>query len=427
VTVPAVPNPPPGSSPTRVDPGVPSHLRDAAPVAQVPAVVATRKPGPIGTPAEPSSETIAGSVTPGMRIAAAWAWRFLVVVAALWVVLYAVGYLRELTIPIAIALLLSALLNPVRRFLVAKGWRPGLAATTVFLVGLLAVVGVIYLVVRQLISGAQDLADQVTAGFDAIRTWLVTGPLQLSQADLDSAFDSVKQAAVENRDTLTSGAVSTATTAGHVVTGMVLVLFILFFFLRDGHRIWTWIVGLAPRKARTRIDGAAQRAWTTLAGYVRATVLVAFVDAVGIGIGLLIVGVPLAVPLTALVFLASFIPIVGALLSGIVAVLVALVTVGLVKAIIILAVVIAVQQLEGHVLQPILLGRAVHLHPLAVALAIAGGVLTAGIVGALLAVPLMACLNAAVKHLAGKDTPATGKDKVEHELEQEEQEAPSGS
>nr|WP_240189255.1 AI-2E family transporter [Nakamurella flavida] len=355
-----------------------------------------------------------------MRIAAAWSWRFLVVVAALAVVLYAVAFLSEITIPIAIALLLSALLNPVRRFLITQGWRPGLAATTVFVVGLLLVACVIFLVVRQLISGARDLADQVTAGIDQVRNWLVTGPLKLSEDQLTGAFDSIKQAAKDNQDTLTSGAVSTATTAGHVVTGLVLVLFVLFFFLRDGHRIWTWLVGLAPRKARTRIDGAAQKAWTTLAGYVRATVFVAFVDAVGIGIGLLVVGVPLAVPLTALVFLASFIPIVGALVSGVVAVLVALVTVGLVKAIIILAVVIAVQQLESHVLQPVLLGRAVHLHPLAVALAIAGGVLTAGIVGALLAVPLMACLNAAVKHLAGKDSPTAGKDRVEEHLESRE-------
>ncbi|GAA2018012.1 AI-2E family transporter [Nakamurella flavida] len=369
---------------------------------------------------EPSSDTITGSVTPGMRIAAAWSWRFLVVVAALAVVLYAVAFLSEITIPIAIALLLSALLNPVRRFLITQGWRPGLAATTVFVVGLLLVACVIFLVVRQLISGARDLADQVTAGIDQVRNWLVTGPLKLSEDQLTGAFDSIKQAAKDNQDTLTSGAVSTATTAGHVVTGLVLVLFVLFFFLRDGHRIWTWLVGLAPRKARTRIDGAAQKAWTTLAGYVRATVFVAFVDAVGIGIGLLVVGVPLAVPLTALVFLASFIPIVGALVSGVVAVLVALVTVGLVKAIIILAVVIAVQQLESHVLQPVLLGRAVHLHPLAVALAIAGGVLTAGIVGALLAVPLMACLNAAVKHLAGKDSPTAGKDRVEEHLESRE-------
>ena len=151
-----------------------------------------------------------------------------------------------------------------------------------------------------------------------------------------------------------------------------------------------------------------------------ATVLVAFVDAIGIGLGLVILGVPLALPLTAFVFLASFIPIIGALVSGVVAVLVALVTVGLVKALIVLAVVIAVQQLESHVLQPVLMGRAVHVHPLAVALSIAAGVIIAGISGALLAVPIAACANAVVKSLAGKvGPPAANKDKVEQALDRD--------
>jgi len=183
----------------------------------------------------------------------------------------------------------------------------------------------------------------------------------------------------------------------------VLVLFFLLFSLRDGAKIWTWVVGLAPRAARSRIRGAGDRAWSTLSGYVRATVLVAFVDSIGIGLGLFILQVPLALPLTAFVFLSSFIPIIGALLSGTVAVLVALVTGGFVKALIVLGVVIAVQQLESHVLQPVLMGRAVHLHPLAVALSIATGVIVAGIAGALLAVPIAACLNVTVKYLSGKD------------------------
>ena len=225
---------------------------------------------------------------------------------------------------------------------------------------------------------------------------------------------------MDNREAVTSSAVTTAASVGRVVTGLVLVMFILFFFLRDGRKIWTWIVGLAPRRARVKVHDAADRAWWTLAGYVRATVLVAFVDAIGIGLGLVILGVPLALPLTAFVFLASFIPIIGALVSGIVAVLVALVTVGLVKAIIVLAVVIAVQQLEAHVLQPVLMGRAVHVHPLAVALSIAAGVIIAGISGALLAVPIAACANAVVKSLAGKDgAAAENQDKVEQALEQQ--------
>ncbi len=358
------------------------------------------------------------SVTPGMRIAGAWSWRFLAVVGTLAVVYYALSYLSEITVPLTIAVLLSALLTPAKRFLVDHGWKPGLASTVVFVTGVLVVAGIISLVVEQFIAGSGDLADRVTSGLDTAQSWLVTGPLHLSQTQLDSAVNSIKEAVVNNRDSLTSSALTTAGSVGRALTGLVLVLFILFFFLRDGHRIWTWVVGLAPRRARTKIDGAANRAWWTLGGYVRATVLVAFVDAIGIGLGLIILGVPLAFPLTAFVFLASFIPIVGALLSGVVAVLVALVTVGLVKAIIVLVVVIAVQQLEAHVLQPVLMGRAVNVHPLAVALSIATGVIVGGITGALLAVPFAACANAAVKYLAGKEvSPDETKDNVERDLE----------
>lgn len=360
-------------------------------------------------PAPPTdSRDFATSVTPGMRIAAAWSWRFLVVVGAAAAVLYGIAAVSEISIPIAIAVLLSSLLNPLRRWLVTKGWKPGLASTTVFLGGLLLVIALIFVVVRQFVSGAPDLAAKAGGGIDKVRDWLVNGPLKLSQDQIDSGIESIKQSVVDNKDALTSGALNTATSVGHVVTGLVLVLFTLFFFLRDGAKIWRWLLQLAPRRARARIDGAANQAWSTLGGYVRATVLVAFVDAIGIGAGMVILGVPLAIPLTALVFLASFIPIIGALLSGIVAILVALVTVGVVKALILLVVVIAVQQLEGHVLQPVLLGRAVSLHPLAVALSIAGGVVLAGIVGGLLAVPLAATLNAAVKYLAGSAGPADG-------------------
>jgi predicted PurR-regulated permease PerM len=351
-------------------------------------------------------------VTSGMRIAAAWSWRFLVVVAALAILYYGLGYVSEITVPVTIALLLCALLNPVKRFLVDHGWRPGLAATVVFVGGLLIVAGIITLVVEQFVAGSADLAARVGTGLDTVQTWLVTGPFKVSQDQIDSVVTSIKQAVLDNREAVTSGAVTTATSAGRVLTGLVLVMFILFFFLRDGKKIWDWIVGLAPRRARSQIDGAANRAWWTLGGYVRATVLVAFVDAIGIGLGLVILGVPLAFPLIAFVFLASFIPIIGALLSGVVAVLVALVTVGLVKAIIILIVVIAVQQLEAHVLQPVL----------AVALTITAGVIIAGITGALLAVPLAACANAAVKFLVGKENnPADSKDTVELALDNDTQ------
>lgn len=356
----------------------------------------------------PHSTASAGSrhddtVTTGMRIAATWSWRFLVIVAAVAVIFYGLGYLSEIAIPVTVALLLCALLNPAKRFLVAHGWKPGIASTGVFVGGVLVVAGVVTLVIEQFVAGAPDLAGRVTAGLDTVQNWPVSGPLKISQDQINSATTSIKETVVANQETVTSGALSTATSVGRVVAGLVLVMFILFFFLRDGKKIWDWLVGLAPRRARPRIHGAGDRAWSTLGGYVKATVLVAFVDAIGIGLGLVILGVPLALPLTAFVFLSAFIPIIGAFLSGVVAVLVALVALGWVKALIVLIIVIAVQQLEAHVLQPILMGRAVHVHPLAVALSIAAGVIIAGIAGALLAVPIAACLNAAVRYLTGRD------------------------
>jgi predicted PurR-regulated permease PerM len=202
---------------------------------------------------------------------------------------------------------------------------------------------------------------------------------------------------------LTSGAVGAATTAGHVLTGLLLALFATFFFLKDGPRIWSWVVRLFPADARNRADGAGRRAWLTLISYVRATLAVAFVDAVGIGLGAAILGVPLALPLAVIVFLGSFVPIIGATLSGLVAVLVALVAKGPLTALILLGVVLLVQQLEGHVLQPLLLGRAIKVHPLAVVFGIATGVLLAGIVGALIAVPIVAVINTVASYLSRED------------------------
>jgi predicted PurR-regulated permease PerM len=228
----------------------------------------------------------------------------------------------------------------------------------------------------------------------------VEGPLGLSQKQIDSYIDSATKALSDNRSTITSGALSTASTVGHVLAGFFIVLFVTFFFLRDGAQLWAFLTRFVPRSARLPVWRAGNEAWETLNSYVKATVFVAFVDALGIGVGAAILGVPLALPLGALVFLSSFIPVVGATLSGIVAVLVALVADGPVTALIMLAIVIGVQQLEGHVLQPFVMGRAVALHPLAVILVLTAGIVIAGIVGGLIAVPILAVLNTAVRSLA---------------------------
>jgi predicted PurR-regulated permease PerM len=276
-----------------------------------------------------------------------------------------------------------------------------LAAGLVLITGLVVVFGGLTLIVQTFISQLDNLSSQVGDGIDEVQSWLARGPLHLSQTQLSDGLQRLQDSVTKNQSALTSGALNTATTLGEVVAGFFLVLFTLFFYLRDGGQIWSFLCRLLPRPARIATARAGHYSWHTLVSYVRATVLVALVDAVGIGIGLAFLRIPLALPLAALVFLGAFIPVVGATVTGVVAVLVALVTQGPVSALIILSVVIAVQQVEGHVLQPLIMGRAVALHPLAVILAIATGVLVAGIVGGLVAVPLLAVLNTAIRYLVG--------------------------
>ncbi|WP_137814070.1 AI-2E family transporter [Gandjariella thermophila] len=334
-----------------------------------------------------------------IRVAAALSWRFLVVVGALYVIGIVVGRLAAVVIPVAIALLMSALLAPAVRHLVA--WRvPRALATVVVLVGGLAVVGgVLTFVVTEFVNGLPALQAQVGRSLDTISQWLQKGPLHVSPQQVHEYLNRIVATIKENQASITTGALSTAATVGEALTSMLLALFTLIFFLYDGDGIWRFVLRGLPANVRGRMDVAGRRGFASLVNYVRATAVVAVVDAVGIGIGLWGVGVPLAVPLSALVFLGAFVPIVGSVVAGTVAVLVALVANGLIPALIVLGVVIAVMQLEGHVMQPLLMGRAVKLHPLAVVLAIAAGTVVGGIAGALLAVPLLAVVNSGIRSL----------------------------
>jgi putative heme transporter len=304
----------------------------------------------------------------------------------------------------AIALLLSALLAPAVGWLLRRRVPRSLATAVVLVTGLAAVIGTLTLVVNEFIEGVPELSANATEGIGQIQDWLRDG-LGVSDGQLNGYIEQGQRWIDENTQALTSGAISTAATIFEVLTGALLVLFALFFFLRDGNTIWRFLVRLFPVAARPRVDDAGKASWETLVAYVRATVLVAFIDAVGIGIFLVIFDIPFAFPLTALVFLGAFIPIVGAALSGAVAVLVAGVDSGWVIALVILGVVIGVQQVEGNILQPLIMGRAVALHPLAVLLGITVGVVLAGIVGALVAVPLIAVVNTAVRRLSHRGSP----------------------
>lgn len=341
----------------------------------------------------------AEAVHPLVRQAAEWSWRLLVILAALVALAMIVQRTSTVVIPLAIALLAAALLAPMVDWMQRRGVPRalGVFVTLVGSIGLVA--GILTFVVEQFVAGVPQLSDEVTTSITTVQDWLINGPAHLSNEQIRNAGDTIVRAIESNQDSLTSGALTTATTIGHILTGAFLTLFILIFFLYGGDQIWEFVTRVVPTAHRQRVRTAGQLGFGSLVGFVRATVVVAAVDAIGIGAGLAILGVPLALPLASLVFVGAFIPIIGAFLAGFIAVFIALVTKGFVTALIVLGIIIAVMQLEGHVLQPLLLGRAVSIHPLAVVLAITAGVVIGGIAGGLLAVPFVAVMNTAIRSL----------------------------
>ena len=346
-----------------------------------------------------------GDLVPvGLRASAAWTWRILVVAAGIYLLLRLLAEFKVLVVPVLVALLVVALVRPLQQIGTRRlGMPPALASILTLLFVLLVIVGLVGLVGQQVVTGFPDLQRQSGQGIADVRKWLADGPMHVTGTQIDAYIDQAQQSVSANSGKLLTGALGVASTAADVGSGLFIALFSMFFFLSTGDRIWGFVVSLFPRTARPRVHGAALHAWATLTAYVRATVIVAAVDAIGIGVGAAVLGVPLAVPIGVLVFLGSFVPIVGALVTGIVAVLVALVSKGFVVAVIMLGVVIGVQQLEAHVLQPFLLGRAVEVHPLAVILGIGAGVLVAGIVGALFAVPIVAVAHVVSVYLRDGD------------------------
>ncbi len=347
-------------------------------------------------------------VAPGLKLAAAWSWRFLIVIAAVAVAFWGLSKVSILVLPCLIALLLAALMAPVVSFLDRHKWPHSLSVVTTFLGFLLVVLGLLAFTGQQIVVGFPALAHQVVLGVNKLNVFIQNNPFGVDSTVITSYVDEVNSKALDwlqkSQGKIASGALGAASSIGNFVTGLLITLFASFFFLFDGGRIFNWFVRLLPKPAQPKSVAAAVNGWNSLVQYVRVQVLVAAIDAVGIGIGAFVLGIPLAFPLTVLVFLASFIPLVGAVLTGVIAVLVALVSKGLVTAIIMLVVVIAVQQLEGNVLQPFLMGKAVSVHPLAVVLAVTGGGVLFGIPGALFAVPFVAMLNTVVLTLSGDAT-----------------------
>jgi predicted PurR-regulated permease PerM len=346
------------------------------------------------------SNYAAARVPHGVDVAAAWTWRLLVIGAGVYVLARILGMFSVVVLPLVIALLLTALVVPLVNLLVRFRLPRGLASLLVVLGSIAVVVLLLTFAGQQIAQGASDLSKQVVTGLEQIRVWLKTGPLHASDSQINSYIESAQDAVTSSNKEIVSRLTEVGTAVGHIVAGFFIILFSSYFFLADGSRIWSWVVRIFPRAARAQADSSGRIAWTSLTAFVRATVLVAFTDALGIMIGAAILKVPFVLAIGVLVFIGAFIPMIGAFLSGTVAVLVALVDQGPVVALIMLLVVIGVQQLEAHVLQPFLLGRLVSVHPLGVIVAIAGGVVVAGIAGALVAVPFVAAANAVVLHLS---------------------------
>ncbi|OFS75315.1 hypothetical protein HMPREF3167_03965 [Trueperella sp. HMSC08B05] len=346
-------------------------------------------------------------VPPALETAAGWAWRIIVLAILLIGVGWVTFKLSLLFIALMVALLIAVVLEPASAYLRKRwNWPPAAAAAAGVLGLVVIILGLLVGAGTGIVAGMSDLADQVIAGVSTIVD-LLTDKFPTLQQTLNESWSKAQSALQNNAATLLGGVASIGSSVTGFLTGMILSLFSLFFFLKDGRRLWHWIVRATPRSQHDRVNEAGIRAWVTIGNYTRTQAIVAAVDAVGIGIVAMLLKTPisLAFPIAVVVFLFSFIPIVGAFLSGFLAVVIVLVNTQSVGfALLMLAGVILVQQIEGNVLQPVLQGNALNMHALAVVLIVAGGSALAGIIGALFAVPLAAAINTAILYLRGHDT-----------------------
>ncbi|MFG3504377.1 AI-2E family transporter [Streptomyces sp. NPDC047821] len=369
----------PGEEPAAVPESVP------APPTYAPAVAA--RPDPVA------------AIPWGIRVAAEAGWRLLVLAGTLWVLMKAISEVQLVVLAFVAALLITALLQPTVARLRKWGLPRGLATAVTAITGFVIMGLVGWFVVWQVLDNLGDISDRVRDGIDELKRWLLDSPFHVTEQQINDIAKNLSDTIGTNTEEITSAGLQGVTVMVEILTGILLTMFSTLFLLYDGKKVWNWWLKLVPAQARPGVAGAGPRAWRTLTAYVRGTVVVAMIDAIFIGLGIYFLDVPLAVPLGVFIFLFSFIPLVGAVVSGALAVIVALVTQGVFTALMVLLVVLAVQQIEGHVLQPFILGRAVRVHPLAVVLAVASGGLVAGIGGAVVAVPLVAVTNTVVGYL----------------------------
>jgi predicted PurR-regulated permease PerM len=351
---------------------------------------------------EPPVERRRPDVPPALAWLAAWSWRLLVVGAAAGLVLYLLVLLRVVVLPVILALFLATLLVPLVKRLEAHRWPHLGAVLAVFAGAVLAIAAIIAGFVPLIGNELGTLGDRVDQGIREVNEFVASRPFGLTEEDLNRYLDQATQQLRENSSGITRGAVRGATLLGEIVTGLILTLFLTFFFVKDSERFTRWILDFVGGSRAGHLREVGRRSATALSGYLRGQATVGLIDGVFIGIGLAIVGVPLVVPLAFLTFIAAFLPLVGAFVAGALAALVALVTKGFTAALIVVGITVLVQQVEGHVLAPLLLGRAVALHPVVIILALAAGGILGGIIGAFLAVPIAAVVTAVGTYLRGE-------------------------
>ncbi|MDN4475609.1 AI-2E family transporter [Demequina sp. SYSU T00192] len=377
---------------------------------------------PDGTPENDApTDVVTENVPVWLRVSAAWSWRLIVVGIVIYVFFTGFTTLASVVLPIIIALLIAAPLEQLVGRLEKWGVPRTAGAALAILALVTVVLGLAVAAGSSIVAGFDDLQQAAVKGFNQFLDWLVDGPIHLSREQIDDGLNNVTQTVQDNAWGVATGAFSVTGTIGSLFAGSIVALFSLFFFMKDGRKLWLWFVNLQPTRRGERMDRAGMSAWLTLRRYTETSVFVAFIDAVGIGLGAWILGLPLALPIAIFVFLLSFIPLFGATISGAIAVAVALVDGGATKALIMLAIVLAVQQIEGNVLYPWLFGKAASLHPLVILLSVATGTLLLGLVGAVIAVPIVSFFYAFARSLhsqmSAEEPPDTGQILTEHPRE----------
>ena len=355
----------------------------------------------------------------GLRIGAAFTWRLLVIAVALAGIGLLAYLLSEIVIPFLVGIIVAALLVPLSAFLQRHRWPKWLAIMVALLVGIAVVVGLLLLVTEQVLTALPTLERQVNALGNSLNSLLATHPFGLTAEKINGYISDLVLWLQHNASSVALHAAGAGKRVVHILEGIFIIIFVTLFAMIDGAEIWTWITRLFPRRARARIDLAGRAGWHTLKEFAHIQIFVAAIDAVAIGFGAWVIGVPLATPIAAIVFFGALVPVIGSIVAGAAAVVIALLFNGWTNALIMLGIVLLVNQIEGNVLHPLITGGAVRVHPLGIVLGVTAGAAIGGVAGAFFAVPFIATANAMINAAADyhrgtavRDSPASSGNKA---------------